>query len=193
LVDERGKKFDLERKSIKDFNDNCKREIKNKEGELVDKKKDEEEKITKEWAKINKIKKEQKADRQRLQKRDMRQTTTRILDIFLPPNTYCEEPKRFDGTDHAGNQNDWGTFRNDIPPEDQSHKIYRAIPEPCPVFSSGMPISQSENSQALISSDEVKTIESSGKPVVQSGYSLCYHSGTEILDKNGKKDVTVSS
>jgi len=182
LAYESGKEFDLERKRIEDFKDKCEREIKNKEDKQVDKKKDDEEKITKEWEKINKIKKEQKAKGQRLQKKETRLLTNRIFNIFPSPNTYCETPNLFNGADHAANQNNRGTFRNDLPPECKSNDIYRDLPVAYPVSSSGLPISQSGNSPSLISSDEVKTIENSGTPVLQSGYITCYF-GTGNFNK----------
>jgi len=178
LVDETGKEFDLERKSIKDSEDKCERELKNKEDELVDKKKDDEEKITKEWEKNNKIKKEQKNKEKRLQKKETRLLTNSIFNMFSSPDTSYEAPKLLDGTDHAANQNDRGTFRNDLPPEGNSNNLYRAIP----VSSSCIPISQSGNSQMLISSDNVKTIENNGAPVLQSGHTTCYF-GAENFSK----------
>ena len=193
LTDETEKEFDLERKRIKDFKDKCEREIKNKTDKQLDEKKDDQRRMTKEWEKINKIKKEQKAEGQRLQKWERRLLTNRIFNIFPSPNTYCEAPNLFDGADHAANQNDQGKFRNDLPLEGKSNDIYRAIPVVYPVSSSGVPISQSGNSPPLISSDEVKTIENSGTPVLQSGYSPTYYFGTENLDKTSKKADKVSS
>jgi len=182
LAYETGEEFDLKRKRIKDSKEKCERELKNKEDKQVDKKKDDEEKITKEWEKINKIKKEQKAKGQRLQKKETRLLTNRIFNIIPSPNTYCEAPNLFNGADHSANQNDRGTFRNDLPLEGKSNDIYRAIPVVYPVSSSGVLILQSGNSPPLISSDEVKTIENSGTPVLQSGYSTCYF-GTGNFNK----------
>ena len=108
--------------------------------------------------------------------------TNRFFNIFSSQNSNYEESKRFDSADHAANQNDRGTFRNDLPPEGNSNNIYRAIPVAYPVSSSGVTILQSGNSQMLISSDEVKTIENSGTPVLQSGYSTCYF-GTGNFNK----------
>jgi len=192
LVDETGKEFDLERKSIKDSKEKCEREIKNKEDKQVEKKKDDEEKIKKEWEKINKIKKEQKAEGQRLQKKETRLLTNRIFDIFLPPNTYCEGPKRFDGTDHAGNQNNQGTFSNDIHPEGNKKDKPRVFPALSPVPFSGEPFMKSGFSPMLISGDNVKAVESSSKPVFQSGYSTCYF-GAGNFDKDSKNGSKVSS
>ena len=70
--------------------------------------------------------------------------------------------------------------------EQQKHVILRPVSlSGEPVIQSGFPIIQSGGEPIIV--------QSSGEPVVQSGYSRCYYSGTEILDKNGKKDVTFSS
>ncbi len=105
--------------------------------------------------------------------------TNRIFNISPSPNSNYKESKRFDSTGHVANQNDRGTFRNDLPPEGNSNNLYRAIP----VSSSGIPISQSGNSQMLISSDNVKTIENNGEPVIQSGHTTCYFGAENFYEK----------
>jgi len=174
LTNETEKELDLERKSIKDFNDNCEREIKNKEAKLVDEKKDDEDKIKKEWEKINKIKKEQKAERQRLQKRGIRLMTNSIFNMFSSPDTSYAAPKLLDGTDHAANQINQSKVGNDIHPEDNKNDKHRVFTVLSPAPSSGEPLIKSGFSPTVISGDEVKAIESSDEPVMQSGYSTCY-------------------
>jgi len=182
LADEMEKKHNLERKSIKDVKDQMEREIKNKMDKQADEIKDEREKIKKEWESINKIKKEQKAERQRLQKRDIRLMTNRIFNIFPSPNTKYGASKLLDGANHTTTQINHGTFRNDLPHEGKSNDIHRAIPVAYLVSSSGVPISQSGDPPPLISSDEVKTIKNSGKPILQSGYTN-YYSGAGNFNK----------
>jgi len=154
--------------------------------------KDDQEKITQEWETIKKTVEELRTEKHRLQEWQKLLNKTQGFNKFSLPCPHCEKPMLFDANNQETYQKINQTFGNYMHPEcrvkseQQKHVILR------PVSLSGEPVIHS-GSPIIQSGGEPIVVESSGKPVMQSGYPPCYYSGTEILNKNGKKGVTVSS
>lgn len=162
-IDEQNEEFDAKRKKIKD----------------------DQEKITQKLKVINKTVEELKAEEHRLQEWQKHLNNTRGFNKFSLPCPHCEKPMLFDANNQEIYQKISQAFGNYSHPEcrpkseQQKHVILR------PVSSSGESVMQS-GFPIICSGGEPILVQTSGKPVVQSGYSPCYYSGTEILDKNGK-------
>jgi len=178
--------------------------------------KDMQSQIKKDQEKNNEIEEGQKAERQRLEKLQTHIRKNEGFNKFSLPCSYCRKPMFFDAADPDTHQKLDRLFGNDMHIECRSKFEQRNPTVLIPVSYSGEPILQSGFPQinqygretigddpnvnpsfqsgfspTIISSDEVKTIESSSEPVMQSGYSQIIQSGGEpiIVQSSGEPAV----